>query len=455
MTTSTQTASPMTRKRYKVGFAIGFAFFVAYFDRTNVSVLIANQGFTHDLGISDSKFKQGLLLTGFLFPYGLCNFITGPLGDRVGGRRGVVISIIAWTVLMCVMGLVSSFAVMLALRVLLGLGESIMTPACNMIVAEWFPDRERSRANSAWLAGLFLAPAVSFPIIIVVVNAFGWRASFFVLAAVGLFVALPLMLRWTSDRPEDVASVSRAELRHIREGQVRTEEPSGSLASIRKLFSNYRYWLCVFAYTGYGLGFWGIATFLPSYFEHAHHVNFTKSGLFAIAPWLAATVLTILGGLLGDRKPTRRVLLWSGGYLGAAVLSYLGVTTGTIGLSVVLISVAIGLLAFTLPPMWAVVQELSPRGLTGMGTGVVNGFSYIAAAFGPALVGALVDRTGSYDLGFYLLAGFLVITALALAPLWRGHLKTAPPNRTQQGGLDAGRTESADQTTRQTEVPRS
>jgi sugar phosphate permease len=76
--------------------------------------------------------------------------------------------------------------------------------------------------------------------------------------------------------------------------------------------------------------------------------------------------------------------------------------------------------------MWSVIQEIVPRGITGMGTGIVNGVSYVAASVGPALVGALVDATGSYNLGFGILAGTLVVTALALAPLWRGHL---PPRR--------------------------
>jgi sugar phosphate permease len=411
-----------SRRRLKVAFAIGFAFFTAYFDRTNVSVLIANSHFNHDLGITNDKFKQGLLLTAFLFPYGFSNFLTGPFCDRIGGRHSIIVAILSWTVCMCAMGLVSSFGVMIALRILLGIGESIMTPACNMIVAEWFPDTERARANSAWLAGLFFAPAISFPIIVWIVNSLGWRESFFVLAAVGLLIALPLIAFWTSDRPEWHPAVSAAELHYIRNGQVRTETPAFSLSNFRRLFSNYRYWICTFAYTGYGLGFWGISTFVPSYFVHVRHMNFTSAGLFSVLPWLTAAVMTILGGMLGDRRAAIRVRLWSGGYFVAAILSYVGVHTGLISVSVVLISAAIGLLAFTLGPMWAIVQELSPLGMTGLGTGVVNGVAYIAAAFGPALVGAIVDRTGSYAIGFYTLAGWLIVTGLSLIPLWSGYL---------------------------------
>lgn len=420
-------ATLLTRRRYKVAFAISFAFFVAYFDRTNVSVLIANRTFTDDLGITGNTWEQGLLVTGFLFPYGLCNFVTGPLGDWVGGRRGVIWAISAWTVLMVAMGFTSSFAVMLGLRIVLGLAESIMTPASNLIVSEWFPDRERARANSAWLCGLFVAPAISFPIIVGIVNVLDWRASFFVLAGVGAVIGLPMIWRWTADKPEDLPSVSEAELRHIRDGQSQPVAPEPVRSALRKLFADRRLWICSFSYMGYGLGFWGLSTFVPSYLEHERHLNFTTSGTFAVLPWLAAAALTLVGGFLGDRRPSIRVLLWSGGYLLSAVLSYLGVVTGLVSLSIALLSAAIGLLGFTLGPMWAVVQEITPRGTTALGTGVVNGFSYIASAFGPALVGLLVDSTGSYNAGFFLLAGFLVVTAAALAPMWRSGFGSRAP----------------------------
>lgn len=422
-------ATVMTRRRYKVAFAISFAFFVAYFDRTNVSVLIADHQFTDDLGITGNAWAQGLLVTGFLFPYGLCNFVTGPLGDLVGGRRGVIWAISSWTVLMVAMGFTTSFTVMLILRILLGLAESIMTPASNLIVSEWFPDRERARANSAWLCGLFVAPAVSFPIIVGIVNVFEWRTTFFVLAAIGALIGLPMIWKWTTNRPEDLSSVSEAELRHIRDGQSKPVAREPIRSALRKLMANHRLWLCSFAYMGYGLGFWGLSTFVPSYLEHERGLNFTASGTFSVLPWLAAAFLTLVGGFIGDRRPRRRALLWSGGYVAAAVLSYLGVTTGLVSLSIALLSFAIGLLGFTLGPMWALIQELTPRGTTGLGTGIANGFGYIASAFGPALVGLLVDRTGSYNLGFFLLAGFLVVTAAFVVPMWRGNLGGRAPDR--------------------------
>lgn len=416
------------RRRMKVAAGIAFAFFVAYFDRTNVTVLIANHHFDADLGITGSKFKQGLLLSAFLFPYGFANFVTGPLGDKIGGRRGVTFAVLSWTVVMTVMGFTSSFAVMIALRVLLGLGESIMTPACNMIIAQWFPDRERSRANSVWLGGLFLAPAISYPILVLIVDDFGWRSTFFLLAAVGFFVALPMVWFWTTDRPEDAKGLSPIELSYIRDGQAATKVFDGDTIrrQAKMVFSNHKYWLGVIGYTGYGLGFWGVSAFVPSYFEHVRHLSFSSSGLFAVLPWVAATVLNFVGGWSGDRKKRWRVSLWSLGYIAAAGLSLLGIATGSAGGAIVLISLAVGFMAFTLGPMWAIAQELSRPAVTGLTSGVWNGVSYIVSAFGPGVVGYIADSTGSYSLGFLAMAAFLVAMAIVITPLRHGQLAAAP-----------------------------
>lgn len=430
MATMPSVIDRVPRRRMKVAAAIAFAFFVAYFDRTNVTVLIANHQFDADLGIAGNSVKQGLLLSAFLFPYGFANFVTGPLGDKIGGRRGVTYAILCWTVFMAVMGFTSSFAVMIVFRVLLGLGESIMTPACNMIVGQWFPDRERSRANSVWLAGLFLAPAISFPILIAFVDAFGWRSTFFLLSAVGLFVALPMAWFWTTDKPEDAKGITTAELGYIRSGQVSTRAfDAGTFRrQARLVFSNRKYWLGVIGYTGYGLGFWGVSAFVPTYFEHARHLSFSSSGLFAVLPWVAATVLTLAGGWLGDQRHRWRAALWSLGYVLAAVLSYLGVLTGSVGAAIVLISVGVGFMAFTLGPMWSIAQELSLPAVGGLTSGVWNGVCYIVSAFGPALVGFIADSTGSYTLGFMVMAGFLVLMALVVLPLWRGQLAAVRPS---------------------------
>lgn len=422
------------QRRFKVALAISFAYFVAYFDRTNVAVLIANQQFNEAFGIVGNKAAQGLLLTAFLFPYGLANLGTGALGDKLGGRVGVSLSIISWTIAMFLMGTTNNYTILIILRVLLGIGESIMTPACNMIVAQWFPDKERGRANSAWLAGLFMAPAFSYPVIAWIISQFGWRMSFFVLGAIGLFVALPLMWFWTKDAPEKDPKITSQEVEYIRSGQFNDKQmaQAGSFWRLaRKVFSNYKYWFGVLAYCGYTVGFWGVGTFMPSYLKDQRHLNFGTATLMSILPWVAATILTILGGYLGDKRNRMRAVLWSIGYALAAILSYFGIITGSVGMAILLISLAVGLLAFTLAPMYSVLQNMIPLEVTGVSLGIFNGITYMVGSFGPAVVGAIADKTHSFNIGFYVLDAWLIITALAVIPLWKSNALKVSANNLQ------------------------
>ncbi|EPZ41846.1 MFS transporter [Alicyclobacillus acidoterrestris] len=414
-----------TRRRIRVVIAISFAFFVAYFDRTNVAVLIANHNFDQTFGIAGNKAAQGVLITAFLLPYGLVNIITGPISDKLGGRRGIALAIIGWTICMVLSGVITNYTVLLILRVLLGVGESIMGPSVNMVTAQWFPDKERARANSIWLSGLFIAPAFSYPLLAWIVGSFGWRQSFFVLAAIGLFVALPLIWFWTKNTPEDDKKISPEEIQYIRAGQSAPQKLAQSQfwAEAKKVFGYHKYWFALFAYCGYQPGFWGIGTFLPSYLEQQRHQTFGSASIFAILPWIAATVFTLAGGYIGDRKQRVRSRLWSFGYVVAAIFSYIGTVTHSLGISITFISLGVGMLASTLGPMWAIVQEMSPQGVSGFASGVFNGVSYVAAAFGPTVVGNIADASNSFNVGFYALAGWMVVTAIAVIPLWRGYRK--------------------------------
>lgn len=414
-----------TQRRLKVLVAISFAFFVAYFDRTNMAVLIANHNFDQVFGIEGNKLAQGALITAFLLPYGLVNIVTGPVGDRLGGRKGISIAIIVWTVSMLVSGLISSYAWLIILRVILGIGESIMGPAVNMVTAQWFPDKERARANSAWLGGLFIAPAFSYPVLAWIVGSFGWRESFFVLAAVGLFVALPLIWFWTKDFPEADSKISLEEIQYIRNGQSapKKTEQRAFWNEAGKVFGYYKYWFALVAYCGYQVSFWGFGTFLPSYLEQQRHQTFGSASVYAILPWISATVLTLIGGYIGDRSNRTRAVQWSLGYIIAAICSYIGVMSYSFTMSIIFVSLGVGMLASVLGPMWAIVQEMSPQGVSGFASGVFNGVSYVAASLGPTVIGAIADHTHSFNDAFYSIIGWIVVTAAATMPLWRGYTR--------------------------------
>src|ERR1035437_144178 len=133
---------------------------VAFFDRVNISILAANDTFLRDMGIKGHPVQIGLMMTLFLLGYGTANVCFSPLGDLLGPRKAICIAISLWAVAMFVGGITASFAVMIAARLLLGLGEGIHHPMQSKYIKKWFPPQERGRANAVWNIGTSLAPAI-------------------------------------------------------------------------------------------------------------------------------------------------------------------------------------------------------------------------------------------------------------------------------------------------------
>jgi len=167
---------PKGKRRMWIVAVLLFVILVAYLDRVNVSILIADPVFLEDMGLKGESAKQGLLMTFFLIPYAVSNIALGYLGDRLGPRIAMSISIFLWSVALFIGGAARSFAAMLGARTILGFGEGLHYPMQSSFVKNWFPMHERARANAIWGIGLLLGPAVAMPIVAMIISTWGWRA---------------------------------------------------------------------------------------------------------------------------------------------------------------------------------------------------------------------------------------------------------------------------------------
>ena len=105
----------------------------------------------------------------------------------------------------------------MGVRFLLGVGESVIYPASNRVVAKWIPTQERGRANGLIFAGVGAGAAITPPLITYIMLRGGWRLSFWVSALLGLVVGA--VWYWLArDNPEEHPWMSAEELEVIRSG---------------------------------------------------------------------------------------------------------------------------------------------------------------------------------------------------------------------------------------------
>ncbi len=415
-----------TKQRVIVILILLATLFVAYLDRVNVSILVADEAFLQEMGIKGNAVAMGSLMSLFLATYAIANGVLSPLGDWWGPRKVMALAIILWGLSCIYGGLVTSFAGMIVARCVLGLGEGMHWPMQMKFVKNWFPARERARANSVWLLGLTAGPALAMPFFIWVIGNWGWRVSFFSLAAIGI---IPLLLIWffTTDHPRENKRVNRLELELI-EGDSQTvaatlsdcmtaTDTSSTWENWKGFLVNFDYWLCVTFYVFSSSVWWGLMTWIPSYLKEVLGFSWKSMGIWANAPYAAGIIALLISGYLTDkveRKATFGILHM---LMGAAGIYFAAHAAGQLEAMVWLI-IAVAGLVIGLPGHWAMVQKVVPGKALGTGCGLESALGSAGGAAAPVVIGYFIDMTGSYVGGLMCLVAFCLVGCLAMIALW-------------------------------------
>ena len=420
MTMASESIRP-TKQRVALVAILLLTLLVSYLDRVNVSVLLADNAFLTDMGIKGQPVQMGLLMTLFLIAYGVANVVLSPVGDYIGPRKAMSISILLWTISVCIGGLATTFTTMLVARVILGLGEGMHWPMQSTFVKNWFPPHERGKANGVWLIGLMAGPAFAMPFFTWVVSSWGWRPSFFVLGALGL---IPLALLWfyVTDRPREHKGVNSAELEYIEsaleveaaeEAKLKTESLSQRLSSF---VFNYRFWLLTVNYFCIACVWWGTMAWLPSYLKAARGFSWAQMGAMSSLPYVLGGISILFFGHLAD-KLGRRAPFIAIAHLGSALGIYFGAMATDNITAAILISMGIASVAIGLPSSWSILQQIVPGKAIGAGAGMMNGLSNGGSAFAPVLIGFFISLTGNYIGGLMFLVGVAIIGCICMAVL--------------------------------------
>lgn len=405
-----------TRQRMLLVLILLFTVTVAYFDRVNVSVLVANSDFLVEMGIKGQPIQIGLMMTVFLIAYGIGNVLLAPVADYIGPRKAMSIAIVMWAVSMAIGGLAPLFMIMLASRFILGMGEGMHFPMQSTFVRKWFPKQERARANAIWFIGTSLAPAIAMPVFAWMIATTGWRSSFWFCVLIGV---LPLYLVWfhTTDTPAENKKVNAAELAHIEAG-LEKESAEGSMfwENVKILAVNYRFWLLVIYYGVHNFVYWGLLTWLPTYLKTARGFSWTEMGVLASMPFVLSIIMKLIGGWasdwLGRRAPFSVIATF-----GSAVGLYLTTVVTDNYAAAAAICFGMGVLTLGAPMAFTMLQEMVPSRAISMGAGAMNGFSFCFASLGPLFIGYSISLTGGFEGAFYLLIAMALVGMAATLTL--------------------------------------
>ena len=170
---------------------------VNYVDRGNLS--IAAVPMMREFGITPTA--MGALLSAFLWTYALLQVPAGYLVDRFGLRSSMP-SAFSLVSVSTAMGLANSFPQILALRSLLGVGESVSGPCSLSYIRKNFSEEQQGLPTAIYVAGMTLGPAAGALLGAWLLTGFGWRMLFILTGIGGLLWLVPWLLFAPSGVPD-------------------------------------------------------------------------------------------------------------------------------------------------------------------------------------------------------------------------------------------------------------
>jgi MFS family permease len=396
---------------------------INYVDRIVLSV--SSAPIADEFGIS--KIELGYLFSSFLWLYVVCLVPMGMIVDRLGTRVVNAAGIGVWSIATALTGLASGFGMLVATRVLMGVGESTTYPASGRLIREWIPRGERALFAAFFNSGAYFGPAIGGLVLAWLVSVAGWRATFLMCAAIG-FIWLLAWLIWFR-KPEEVSWLSAEERAFIlreRDGGASEASAQGASIGLRGLLGSTSMLGLMLAqgcavYTQYFF-----LTWLPNYLQTERGMSMLKSGALMALPFLGAVILTVLLGKLSDSVLDEESARRGGRRRMGALLMLFGSVilltplVDNVYLVLVLITIALGGVASAVALNIALIGDLLRTSAdSGRATGLLILGGNIFGILAPIVTGYVVQSTGSFNMAFVVAGALLVLGSLAVFLLAR------------------------------------
>ncbi|WP_435055703.1 multidrug effflux MFS transporter [Micromonospora aurantiaca (nom. illeg.)] len=350
---------------------------------------------TRDLGADQAGIQ--LSLTTCLIGLALGQLVTGPLSDRWGRRRPVLVGVVAYTVLALACAAAPNAPLLAAARFAQGVAGGMGVVVARAVVRDLYSGRDAAKYFSRLTLVFGVAPVAAPGVGSLVLRFGSWRAVFVTLAVIGAVLAVAVALRL----PETLPAERRS-----------TGGLGGTVRTMRSLLADR-------VYLGYaltqGFAFAGLFAYISGSSFVFQDVFGVSAAVFSVIFGVNALALVAVGqanARLLDRFTPRRLLVTT---LVVGVVTAVGVLTGALAGSLAVTAVAlfafVGSLGMVMPNSTALALDAHARH-AGTAAALMGGIQSVVGALAAPLVG--LGGEGSALPMAVVLAGaaFLSLTAV-------------------------------------------
>ncbi|MFZ7944860.1 MFS transporter [Neobacillus sp. 19] len=394
----------------KVLFLLCAMYFITYIDRVNIAT--AAPFIQKDLGLSTTE--MGLILSAFAYPYAFLQIFGGWIGDKVGAKKTLTFVGLIWSLTTALTGMVTGLVSAVLVRIGLGFGEGAAFPTATKAMAQWLPREKFGFAQGIVHSASRLGNAVAPPIIALLIVAFGWRESFFIMGAISIIWMVVWHL-YFKDNPKDHPKITQEELNTLPPYEDK-EQLSKKTIPWKKLSK--RILPVTFVDFCYGWTLWVYLTWLPSFLFTAYHLDIKSSALFAAGILLSGVIGDTLGGVLSDKiyvktknlKLARRSILIVG-LTGSLIFLLPTLFVHNLTLIAISMSLAFFFLELCNANLWAIPMDIAPN-YSGTASGMMNTGFGVAGMLSPVAFGFLISLSGNWQVPFIMSVVLLFIGVL-------------------------------------------
>jgi len=416
-------------KRVTLG-TMCFALFMVMLDSTVVNLALPT--IQRELNASMSELQW--IVDAFVLALASLLLTGGTLGDMFGRRKAFMTGVALFTAGSVICALAPSTGVLIAARLLQGVGGAVMLPSTLSILTNTFPDaRERARAIGLWAGISGLALAIGPLIGGTLVDRLGWQSIFWInvpIGAIALFLAVRFVPEssdragrsldlpgqvtailglatltyafieannygWTSARILTSFIVAAVSLGLFLFIEIRGSTPLLQL----KFFRNWTFSGANLVGVIVSFAFFGVVFFLSLFLQDVQGYSPTKAGVLQLPSTLGVMVAAIVSGRIvgriGARLPITLGLLMAG--TGLLFLTNIEPTTSYASFWYWLLLMGLGI-GFIMSPMTTAVMGTVPAARAGMASATSNTMRQVGSVFGIAVLGNLVTHRFTSEL---------------------------------------------------------
>lgn len=392
------------RKAWTIASLLFLSQIINYFDK-NVMGLAA-PSIMRELGLTSEQY--GWVASSFFALYALSGVIVGLfIAHRVSSKSLIAALVLIWSLAQLPIVLSPVLGVLIASRVLLGIGEGPSSPTATSAAHEWFSSDNRNMPTALLMIGASLGSVIAAPVLSYVMADHGWRAGFLLCSGLG-FAWLILWLLFGASGPRDKTGAPVASRSH----------PARSVWLDRTILASIVTGFCAYWVVGFTVAWLAPMIRLGMGFD-ARQTGWVMSAISATGSVLLLLISYASQRMVKAGVPSRVsragvngvcMVLSAAALIGAAMIP-----APTLKLALLAAGSALPLLTFTLGP--ALVSEVAPAEQRSRLLITIYAGITLAGFVSPLVAGWLIGERGETGYNQALLVNGVVVLVGGLAAL--------------------------------------